>query len=173
MGAVGVHTGRGQITGTQVTNLKDATGVLRDKFRDANSLVIFPYNFTSIESTLNSLNKYSDKIDIANAVRGYAIAMSGATQSQKDNFISKLNTMMQREEARGENGQIQQAISRILANNPNLNSAQRRVVEEIVRSTIQRQMIDRMVAADNRRGGRRFGGHIRTRNIRRDDFDKA
>lgn len=170
MGAVGVHTGRGQITGTQVTNLKDATGVLREKFMDANSLVIFPYNFTSVEATLRSLNKYADKIDIANAVRGYAIAMSGATQAQKDNFISRLNSMMQREEERGE---IQRTVNDVLAKNPNLNQAQRRVVEEIVRSTVQRQMIDRMVANDNRRGGRQFGGHIRTRNIRRDDFDKT
>ena len=170
MGAVGVHTGRGQITGTQVTNLKDATGVLRDKFRDANSLVIFPYNFTSLESTLRSLNTYGDKIDIANAVRGYAIAMSGATQSQKDNFISSLNDMMQ---SKTQTDEIQSTINDVLANNPNLNRAQQRVVEEIVRSTVQRNLIDRMIASDNRTGGTRFGGHIRTRRIRRDDYDKA
>lgn len=168
MGAIGVHTGRGRMTETQVTNLKTATGALRDQFKQANTLVIFPYNFTSMQSVLESLNRYGSKLEVAQAARGYAIAMSGATQSEKDNFVSLLSTRIAREETT-----IESRVSEALRAVPNLNRAQQRVVAEMLRSTYQRELIDRLVSADNRRGSPMFGGNIRTRDIRQSDFDKV
>ena len=167
MGSVGVQTGRGRITSDQVQMIRDSSGTIRGRWTKANSLVIYPNNFTTLDALRKSSSKYGSDYDIANAVRGYAVAMTGASTKQKDNFIRAFNKQVRLEERN-----TQRTVDRVLrqADARGANEATKRVLEEVVRSTAQRNLVDKIINKDRANGNKLFGGNIRTRRLRKTDF---
>ena len=92
--------------------------------------------------------------------------MSGATMKQKDAFIKALNKQMNLEEKNTD-----ASVKRVLNRAKDATPAEKRVLEEITRSTAQRKVIDGIIARDRANNNVLFGGNLRTRNLRKSDFD--
>ena len=185
MGSVGVQTGGGKITKDQAVSLhksilqkEDDRGALGKLFAEANSVVIFPDSYTSSEAIKDSVKKWSQRLGLGSVSRGFALAMTGATVAEKKNIAAALvkaynlpQNSDERYEARA-NALYQDALKWARANGrTSLTSIERRAIQEIARSTYQREQIDKFLNKDRARGGSLYGT-IKTRNLYKSDFKK-
>ena len=187
MGSIGVNSDRGAVTGSQLSDVLNIVGQMNaynnqvagmpKALAEANSLVIYPNNYTSSESLKKSLEKWQEALGLGKASRGYAIAMTGATVAQKAAFINALKkslNLTQNSEAKMQ-ARVDKAIEKATAwakqnGRTSLTAIEKRAITETVRSTYQREQIDKIIARDRANGNKLFGGNIRTRNLRKTDF---
>ena len=179
MGSIGVDSGLGKLTDVQIEQLQSAKGALKTELNRANSIVILPDRITTYEKLKENEKKWRKVLGIDNGKLGYAVAMTGATPQQKANFLTTLqrtlNLKNQNSQAHEEfvQKQIQIAKDWAKANGRrSLTPTEVAMVRKLANTAWQRQAIDRMVANDNAKGGRRFGGNIRTRSLRRGEYAK-
>ena len=173
MGAIGTGNTAGMLTSAEASKLNRARDVLR--LTRANTIVVFPNGWTSAKTVLQRLTGYTKPEDLANASRGFSIAMTGARAQQKRNFAEDLSSAMQKAE---EKGSIQRAVdkavrdarARAARDGKSLSAQTEAVVREVARSTAQRNLIDKLLKKD--RSGKKYNG-IHTRNITKSDFDKV
>lgn len=176
-GKVGVQRGEGKLLKDETKKLKQP-GAMNARFRNSNSLLIFPNSYSSNDSIVKSMQKWNDILKLDGLTRGFAVAMTGAKRSDKDRFITAFNNQMtlkqnSEEKYRSEiDKQIK--IAEQWARNhgrTGLTSIERRAIAEIVRSTRQRMIIDKIIQKDRNNGNKLFGGKIRTRKLTKADFD--
>lgn len=177
MGSVGVQTGGGRITAEQVRQLSDSSQALREQFNEASSLVVYPNNYTSYESIQDSVKKWADRLGMGSASRGYAFAMDSATNEQKQSLLNAINSSNNLPQ--NSDSSYQARVDKMIARaqswaksngRSGLTSIEKRAISEIVRSTYQREQMDKIIARDIKNGNKLFGGNIRTRNLRKSDF---
>lgn len=176
MGSIGITTGGGRITREGSLSLSSRQGTLSPEYLNrANSIVVFPNNYTEAKSIRDSIKKWTDRLGLGNASRGYAISMTGATAKEKQNLVSAINSMtgMKQNNEESYANRVQRLIDRAetwaKANGrTGLTNIEKRALGEIARSTYQRDQIDKILARD--KNNSLYGGHIRTRAIRKSDY---
>ena len=173
MGAIGTGNTEGMLTSAEADQLNRARDILR--LTRANTIVVFPNGWTSGKTVLKELTGLSKPEDLANAARGYSIAMTGARAQQKRDFAEDVAKEMQRAEEKGIiNRAVERAVREARAaaarNGKTLNPQTEQVLREVVRTTTQRNIIDKLLKKDKK--GTRYDG-IHTRNINKADFKKV
>ena len=177
MGSVGVQSGSGAITRSEVSQLKGDINSIRSGFSSANSLVVYPNNYSTSQTIRESAEKWAERLGLGTASRGYAVAMTGATAGQKKAFASALNSALNLRQ--NSESAYQSRTDRLIARaeawakangRSGLTAIERRAINEIARSSYQRTAVDRIIQKDRNNGNKLFGGNIRTRNLRKSDF---
>lgn len=173
MGAIGTGNTEGMLTSAEADRLNDARGILR--LARANTIVVFPNGWTSAKTVLQELTGLTRPEDLSNAARGFSISMTDARAQQKRDFAEDLASAMREAEAsksidKAVNDAVTAARATAARNGQTLRPTTEAVLREVVRTTAQRDLIDRLLRRGRRSG--RYGG-ISTRNITKADFDKV
>lgn len=175
MGSVGVLSGQGRLNRNELEQVR-GTGDIKTSLSRTDTIVVFPGS-TGLKSARESSKKWADRLGLGSAQRGYAISMGGATVEQKRTFLNNLNSALNRTQERDEaytrraDRLVEQARAWKRANGGRaLTRSEERVVRELANTTKQRATINQMLELDRQRGNAKYGGSIRTRNLRKSDY---
>lgn len=177
MGSTGVYTGGGRLGENAIDNLRSALGNKRIS-EIGDRIVIYPNNYTGIEAIRKTINKWAKKLGLGSASRGYAIMVTRATAGEKErliNAINRNNNLTQNKDS-AYDARVQKMLDKAMdimrkaGRTSPMSELERRSIAELVRSTYQREQIDKIIANDRRNGNKLFGGHVKTRRLRKSDF---